>query len=210
VTNFVKLTNEYGDARLFPRASIKSVAVEREVQGHLVYFREPTRDAWFLGDLADLDSPPAETIVGAAPGWAVVEPRVESGLFDPRFHPVIAWKIRDGEPPHPIHLGPPVASEIVVDNQGFIQNYRRNESLRLDLWLMKRQQSAWRKQGYEPLKPDTDGVIRLDFAPPGSEPRELAFAEEIITSDDPNFADIARSEIEAMHARLQAPEAAAA
>lgn len=206
MTQFIKLISEDGDERMFPRASIKSVATEREPQGHFVRFREPTRENWFLASLADLDSSPAETIVGAAPGWAVAEPRVENGLFDPRFHPVVAWKIRDGEPPHPIHLGPPVASEIVADSQGFVQNFRRNESQRLDLWLIKRQRAEWRKKGFEGLKPDADGVLRIDFAPPGSEPRELAFVEEIITSDDPNFADIARSEIEAMHVRIRAAE----
>ncbi|MBG0797114.1 hypothetical protein IYX23_05360 [Methylocystis sp. L43] len=210
MTDFINLVSEHGDARMFPRASIKNVATEREAQGHLIYFREPTRDAWFLGDLADLDSPPAEAIVGAAPGWAVVEIKPEGGLLAPTYHPVLAWRIRLGEAPEPIHVGPPVQADIVIDAEGFAQNWRRNSAFKFDEWLAKRQRSEFRKAGWPTLTPDADGVLRLDFAPPGSESRELAFAEEIVTSDDPNFADIARSEIEAMHARFREAEAAAA
>ncbi|MGJ0396283.1 MAG: hypothetical protein ACR65U_08670 [Methylocystis sp.] len=206
MTNFVKLTNEHGDARMFPRVAIKSVVTQREPQGFAVYFREPTRDVWFLGDLADLDSPPAETIVGAAPGWAVVEIKPEDGLLTPTFHPVVAWRVRPGEAPEPIHIGPPVKAEIIIDAEGFAQNWRRNSAFKFDEWLAKRQRSEFRRAGWPTLKPDADGVLRLDFAPPGAEPRELAFAEEIITSDDPHFADVMRSEIEAMHARLQTAE----
>lgn len=209
MTDFIKLVSEHGDARMFPRASIKSVATEREACGFFVHFREQPRENWFLASLADLDSSPAETIVGAAPGWAVVEIKPEGGLLAPTYHPVLAWRIRRGEAPEPIHVGPPVQADIVIDAEGFAQNWRRNSTFKFDEWLGKRQRSEFRKAGWPSVKPDTDGVIRLDFAPPGSEPRELAFAEEIITSDDPNFADIARSEIEAMHARLRVAEGAA-
>ncbi|AZG76303.1 hypothetical protein [Methylocystis rosea] len=208
MTQFIKLTSEHGDARMFPRDSIKSVATEREAQGHFVRFREPTRESWFLASLADLDSPPAETIVGAATGWAVVEIKPQDGLLTPTFHPVVAWRVRPGEAPEPVHVGPPVTSEIIIDAEGFGQNWRRNSAFKFAEWLAKRQRSEFRKAGWPSVKPDADGVLRLDFGPPGSEPRELAFAEEIITSDDPNFADIARSEIEAMHVRLRAAKTA--
>lgn len=208
MTNFIKLTSEHGDAQMFPRAAIKSVATEREPQGHFVRFRELTRDAWFIDNLADLEPPPVETIIGAAAGWSVVEIKPEGGLLAPTFHPVIAWRIRPGEAPEPIHIGPPVKAEIIIDAEGFAQNWRRNSAFKFDEWLAKRQRSEFRKAGWPTLKPDAEGVLRLDFAPPGSESRELAFAEEIVTSDDPNFADIARSEIEAMHARFRAAETA--